>query len=53
MDEVANFQILGPLVCQGWVVKTKNVKKPKLYSVRAQALCSLQYTHRSSYTIQC
>jgi hypothetical protein len=33
MDEVENlffdFQILGPLGCQGWVVMTKNMKKPK------------------------
>ncbi len=31
MDEVeivfANFQILGPLGCQGWVVIPQNVKK--------------------------
>jgi hypothetical protein len=32
MDEVeifffANFHILGPLGCQGWVVMPKNVKK--------------------------
>ena len=31
MDEVANFQILGPLVCQGWVVKTVFV--PKLFAL--------------------
>ncbi len=34
MDEVenflANFQILGPLGCQGWVVIPKNVKKVKI-----------------------
>jgi hypothetical protein len=33
MDEVkfffGNFQILGPLGCQGWVVLPQNVKKPK------------------------
>ena len=34
MDEVknfffANFQILGPLGCQGWVVIPQNVKKSK------------------------
>jgi hypothetical protein len=30
----ANFQILGPLVCQRWVVIPQNVKKPKpLHSV--------------------
>ncbi len=33
IDEVkilrANFQILGPLGCQGWVVIPENVKKPK------------------------
>jgi hypothetical protein len=33
MDELkfffANFQILGPLECQGRVVMSKNVKKPK------------------------
>jgi hypothetical protein len=26
----ANFQILGPLVCQGWVVIPQNVKKAKI-----------------------
>jgi hypothetical protein len=35
MDEVknffvANFQILGPLGCQGWVVIPQNVKKVKI-----------------------
>ena len=35
MDEVenfffANFQILGPLGCQGWVVIPRNVKKTKI-----------------------
>jgi hypothetical protein len=35
MDEVenfffANFQILGPLGCQGWVVISQNVKKAKI-----------------------
>jgi hypothetical protein len=34
MDEVdiffANFQILGPLGCQGWVVISENVKKAKI-----------------------
>jgi hypothetical protein len=34
MDEVeiffANFKILGPLGCQGWVVMTNNVKKAKI-----------------------
>ena len=34
MDEVeiffANFQILGSLRCQGWVVKPQNVKKVKI-----------------------
>ena len=34
MDEVeiffANFQILGSLGCQGWVVKPQNVKKVKI-----------------------
>jgi hypothetical protein len=35
MDEVeifffANFQILGPLGCQGWVVIPQNVKKAKI-----------------------
>ncbi len=33
MDEVehffSNFQILGPLGCQGWVFIPQNVKKPK------------------------
>jgi hypothetical protein len=33
MDEVeiffANFQILGPLECQGWVAIPQNVKKSK------------------------
>jgi hypothetical protein len=39
MDEVenffANFQILGPLGCQGWVVIPQNVKK-------SQNHCTLQ-----------
>jgi hypothetical protein len=26
---LANFQILGPLGCQGWVVIPQNVKKSK------------------------
>ena len=34
MDEVqilfANFQILGPLGCQGWVIIPQNVKKVKI-----------------------
>jgi hypothetical protein len=34
MDKVysffANFNILGPLGCQGWVVKPQNVKKAKI-----------------------
>jgi hypothetical protein len=34
MDEVAiffvNFQILGPLGCQGWVVMPQNVKKANI-----------------------
>jgi hypothetical protein len=35
MDEIekkffANFQILGPLGCQGWVVIPQNVKKVKI-----------------------
>jgi hypothetical protein len=35
MDEVenfffANFQTLGPLGCQGWVVIPQNVKKVKI-----------------------
>jgi hypothetical protein len=34
MDEgeifFANFQILGPLGCQGWVVIPQNVKKVKI-----------------------
>jgi hypothetical protein len=42
MDEVeiffANFQILGPLGCQGWVVIPENVKK-------IQNHCTLLYTH--------
>jgi hypothetical protein len=31
-DEIffANFHILGPLGCQGWVVKPQNVKKAKI-----------------------
>jgi hypothetical protein len=36
----ANFQILGPLGCQGWVVIPQNVKK-------SQNHCTLQY----SYTV--
>jgi hypothetical protein len=32
----ANFQILGPLGCQGWVVKPQNVKK-------RQNHCTLMY----------
>jgi hypothetical protein len=27
---LANFQILGPLGCQGWVVIPQNVKKVKI-----------------------
>jgi hypothetical protein len=43
MDEVekfffANFQILGPLGCQGWVVIPQNVKK-------SQNHCTLLYTY--------
>jgi hypothetical protein len=30
MHEVENFQILGPLGCQGWVVIPQNVKKVKI-----------------------
>ncbi len=45
MDEVenffANFQILGPLGCQGWVVIPQNVKK-------SQNHCTLLYNHWSS-----
>jgi hypothetical protein len=45
MDEVenfffANFQILGPLGCQGWVVIPQNVKK-KSKSLHP----SIQYTY--------
>jgi hypothetical protein len=28
--QFANFQILGPLGCQGWVVIPQNVKKVKI-----------------------
>ncbi len=39
MDEVeffffANFQILGPLGCQGWVVIPQNVKKVKITNIQ-------------------
>ncbi len=37
MDEVANFQILGPLGCQGWVVIPQIVKK-------SQNHCTLLYS---------
>jgi hypothetical protein len=39
----ANFQIFGPLGCQGWVVIPQNVKKAKItapYSVQARELTS-------------
>jgi hypothetical protein len=39
----ANFQILGPLGCQGWVVIPQNVKKVKItahYSGPLQRLCA-------------
>jgi hypothetical protein len=41
----ANFQILGPLGCQGWVVIPQNVKKFKI-----TALYCTQYTLHSTPT---
>jgi hypothetical protein len=43
MDEdeiffVANFQILGPLGCQGWVVIPQNVKKSKNHCTLTRTL---------------
>jgi hypothetical protein len=43
MDEVdkiffANFQTLGPLGCQGWVVIPQNVKKSQIH-------CTLMYMY--------
>jgi hypothetical protein len=42
MDEddnfFANFQILGPLGCQGWVVIPQNVKKAKITAPYCTAL---------------
>jgi hypothetical protein len=45
MDEVekiffANFQILGPLGCQGWVVIPQNVKKCKNHCTLLYILCT-------------
>jgi hypothetical protein len=39
----SNFQILGPLGCQGWVVIPQNVKK-------SQNHCTLMYTVDASST---
>jgi hypothetical protein len=48
MDEVenflANFQILGPLGCQGWVVIPQNVKKSKsLHPYLLSMICMYTY----------
>jgi hypothetical protein len=37
----ANFQILGPLGCQGWVVIPQNVKKVKITAPYCTALVEL------------
>ncbi len=36
----ANFQILGPLGCQGWVVIPQNVKKGKITAPYCPLRCS-------------
>ncbi len=45
MDEVeiffANFQILGPLGCQGWVAIPQNVKKPKSLHPSVEGIFSI------------
>ncbi len=45
----ANFQILGPLGCQGWAVMSQNVKRPKSLHPTLQCLSNL-FQHKVSYT---
>jgi len=44
----ANFQIFGPLGCQGWVVIPQNVKKSKNHCT---LICSLIYHSLLSCTV--
>ncbi len=41
---LANFQILGPLGCQGWVVIPQNVKKSKNHCTLVYSNTQKRYT---------